>query len=226
MPHKLTRKILIISFTLLCSLAPGPARADQVDDLIQRLDAPKIWVRRQAIQNLGSLGKTAERAADRLVQIAQDKNSNLRGSAVYSLGQIQSRSPQVIWALADIADADDNSDLRKQAIRALQELGPDSIPALTKLLRNKDFSVFQEAARSLEGMGSDVNLSDISPYLESIADDPRRGPAARRLLKIFPETSGSSPSRPRPDEVKKEEKKSGEYKYIYITPSDNPKPNQ
>ncbi|MDD5224937.1 MAG: hypothetical protein PHE84_13210 [bacterium] len=42
MPQKLPRKILILAFTLLCSLAPGPARADEVDNLLQKLDAPKI----------------------------------------------------------------------------------------------------------------------------------------------------------------------------------------
>lgn len=36
------RKVLILLFTLLCSFAPAPAGADQVDDLIRRLDAPKI----------------------------------------------------------------------------------------------------------------------------------------------------------------------------------------
>lgn len=39
---KLTVKKLIFLSVLLCSLAPGPARADEVDNLIQRLDAPKI----------------------------------------------------------------------------------------------------------------------------------------------------------------------------------------
>jgi len=175
---------------------------------------------------LGSLGKTAERAAIRLVQIAQDKDSDLRANAVRALGQIQSRSSLVIWALEEIASGDSDLNLRKQAIQALKELGPDSAPALTKLLRNSDFNVFQEAAWALENMGGDVNLSDISPFLESIADDPRRGPTARRLLKINSGTSGSPLGRTKPGETKKEEKKSGEYKYIYITPSDNPKPNQ
>ncbi|MDD5224936.1 MAG: HEAT repeat domain-containing protein [bacterium] len=178
------------------------------------------------MQDLGSLGKKAERAADRLVEIARDNNSDVRKEAITALGNIQSRSSQVIWALADIASGDSDLYLRKQAIQALKKLGPDSVNALTKLLRNSDFNIFLETAQALESMGGEINLYDISSYLESIADDPQRGPAARRLLKKTTGSSGPPPVRARPGETKKEETKSGEYKYIFITPGENQNQNQ
>lgn len=177
-------------------------------------------MRRRAIQDLGSLGIRAERAADRLVRIARDTNSDVRKEAITALGNLQSRSSLVIWALADIASSDSDHNIRRQAIWALGELAPDSAPALTKLLRHSDFNVFQDAARALENMGGDINLSEISNYLESISDDPRRGSYARSLLRKTQGPPGK-PARPRPGEKKEEEKKPGEYKYIYITPSGN-----
>ena len=141
----------------------------------------------RAIRELGSLGSKAERAADRLAEIARNQ-PRVRWQAIEALGNIRSSSDNVISTLTGIAEGDENRGVRRKAVWALGRIGKEAVPALLKLLRNNDDGVFSESAKALERL--DANIGPVVPYLELIKDDPTRGRHAQRLLK---KTEGDEP---------------------------------
>jgi HEAT repeat protein len=91
------------------------------------LDAPKdadMAVRSQIILTLAEIGPGAKKGVPQLVELAAAKSVDVRGSAVYALGEIGWADKTVVFALSK-ALKDDDAGVCKAAALALGKLESD-----------------------------------------------------------------------------------------------------
>jgi hypothetical protein len=126
-----TLRNAVITILALGLFLPAAARADQVGDLISRLESSDYKIRISAAANLGKVGD--RRAVEPLITALGDSNKSVRSVAATSLGKVaQGSTPaklrsRALEALRRAAAKDPDSLVRKQAKRALGAI--DAAPA-------------------------------------------------------------------------------------------------
>ena len=119
-----------IAFTVLVALflKVSPARADNVDTLIEQLEDGSDKIRLSAALNLAKLGDP--RAVEPLIRrLKSDGEKNVRGAAAKGLGTLVTAKVQgkqrdeAVKALRDAAKGDASEFVKAQAERALETIG-------------------------------------------------------------------------------------------------------
>ena len=105
-------------------------------------------IRLTAVIALGKIRQAA--SADSLIRLLEAHDDDLRGEAIWALGQI--KEPKAIPRLARLMDDDK---VRLTAIWAMGNIGDESaVPILTTLLSHEDKFVRHNAAQSLKKIGN------------------------------------------------------------------------
>jgi HEAT repeat protein len=100
---------------------------------------------------LAEFSRVSDRAFQALIALLADESPDVRGQAVWNLGNLKSRAKETVPLLIGrLQDEDDWT--RRRAVFALGQIGPDAkdaVPALTKLTGNND-PLAQEATEALK----------------------------------------------------------------------------
>ncbi|MHB1033611.1 MAG: HEAT repeat domain-containing protein [Pirellulales bacterium] len=183
-----------------------------VERIIQLTDE-RPRTRIDAANALGRMGPEAKPAIPALTELLRDKDPNVRIAAVSALGRIASAAVPALTELrknvGPSAGGAPGMDLnpsglrvvgpliriRPAAARALGQIGPAAIPALTELLRDKDWEVRCFAAEALGKIGSEAKMA--IPALTALLKDKNpnvRVAAAEALGGIGPEAKTAIPA--------------------------------
>ncbi len=152
----------------------------QTVGLVLGLDVPK----RFKVELLG-LTKSNQ-VVNELNQALKDSDSDVRGNAAFTLGNIGSETaiPGLLKALEE-----SNKDVRWKAAFALGKIGTETaIPGLLKALEDSDEYVRRNAAFALGNIGSETAIAGLLKALKD-SDESVRGNAAFALAKIGSETA-------------------------------------
>jgi HEAT repeat protein len=146
--------------------------AGGVPALIKALHDKDALVRREAIKELGHLGKEAQVAIPTLLERAKTApDAHERVIAAEAAAYVEPRSPAAISALVEMLGERDFG-LRGQAAAALGRLGPNAraaVPALSALAVSTDPALRIEAALALAEVAPDN--PDVFPVLREVFED-------------------------------------------------------
>jgi HEAT repeat protein len=134
----------------------GPPAA--VSPLISLLNE-KTWVRRSAVEALGSFGPAAATAVAAVTELLRDEDDDLRGKAAIALADIGPAATSAIPAITELL-RDKNENVRRLAIVSLAGFGPaakSAVPAITKLLKDTDENVRKAAVAAVEKFNAEKN---------------------------------------------------------------------
>ena len=149
-------------------VAVGPQAVPSVMTLLDNA-RPQTGI--QACHTLTLIGPDAADAVDRLLNLMNSKNVELRWHAIHALGVIGAKPEQVVPALVKHLQSDSPL-IRFHAAQALGDLGPagaPAVPALVGALKDADLSVRRAAADSLGEIGPAAKAS--IPALVAALDD-------------------------------------------------------
>jgi HEAT repeat protein len=167
----------------------GPASVVAVPVLIRRLSDDDEFVRTEAAELLGMLGKASEDAIPALMEAApREFDLRLARQAVLALGQIGERVDEVVPMLLSLISTPDLI-LEQSIVTALGYLGPaaaPAVPALATRLSRPDATLAREAARSLGFIGAPAASAAIDALIEALETGEGELPveAARALGKL------------------------------------------
>ncbi len=127
--------------------------SNDVDILIDMLEAPQIHYRVEAAQTLGRLGADAKKAVPALIRVVEsDPDTNARVCAIQALGLIGAKASKVAAPCLIQALQDASAHIRNEAAIALGRIGPvgkEVVNAITKAMLDADPLVRQTASRIL-----------------------------------------------------------------------------
>lgn len=175
-------KNLIITIIFLSFLAPL-LYADQVNDLIEKLENKSPEIRKQSAEQLGWIED--KRAVDALIKHLKDENIEVRAMCALSLGKI--KDAKAVNSLIE-ALKDSEQDVRNAVIIALANIGePSSLQTIIDLLDNETSTKCRVSA--VKALGSFGDLSSI-PILNKILQNTSedlfvRSYAAQSIGKIY-----------------------------------------
>jgi HEAT repeat protein len=131
----------------------GPEARAAVPALTKALSDKDTYVRRFAAQALGKIGAPARSAVPALTKALKDEKKEVAEAAAEALGQIRS-----VQGLADtVKDKGADVSVRRKAIEALADLGPQAksaVPVLINALKDREVRV--QAAEALGAIGPDA----------------------------------------------------------------------
>lgn len=157
-------------------------------------DATSIGARTEAINLLGKVGASDQKAIDALIRSLKDTDANLRVVAAKGLRTAQVELPDsAIPTLLEMLSGKE----KVTPIYVLSKFGKraeSAIPELRKLLKDEDAEVRWNASRTLGKIGaaSKVALPDLYPHFED-KDDKVREHAAETIGDIGPEAAEGIP---------------------------------
>jgi HEAT repeat protein len=134
---------------------------------------PEPEVRKQSAFSLGQMVPASAPAIPVLTKALKDSNSEVQMEAAISLTYFGPLAKAAIFGLQECINAQINNpfhDLRRQAVHALGDIGPDSFAFLLKLLKDHDDDVRYEAAHGLSKMGSNV-LPGLEKLVQGLQDE-------------------------------------------------------
>jgi HEAT repeat protein len=123
---------------LKCLLDPANKEAMMLLRRTVRRNDPGRWFeRQQAADALGAQGPAAKDAAPELDEAMRDKQPEVRLSAAYALWRVNPKEPErAVPVLKELLKSGHPVYVRQQAVRHLQQMGPDAreaLPALREL---------------------------------------------------------------------------------------------
>jgi HEAT repeat protein len=142
----------------------GPRAHAAVPALIEALRDPDVGVRFLAVQALGDIGPEAQAAIPALLGIDQSPIPGARVVVLINYGAESALArigPTAVPALRK-ALRDPNAPVRGIAARALGEIGPparESLPDLSALVKDEEWSVRLDAAIGLWTVGRDLHAA-------------------------------------------------------------------
>jgi HEAT repeat protein len=165
---------------------PTFVRAEDVNDLIQKLQSPTDDVRRDAAQELGKLGAEARDAVPALTKALQDKNLFVRRYSAQTLGKIGLDAKEAVSGLAKALD-DKHKEVAEAAAEALGHLGAGAVTPLTKTFRDKgnEAAVRRKAVEALGAIGSQARTA-VPALTDALKDKDVQTEAATALGNIGP----------------------------------------
>jgi HEAT repeat protein len=145
------------------------------------LEAPEPKLQTVVAQTLGSLGKTAQPAFDRLAALLRNEHSEVKIAAAMALCSleldVEAIRPHLVRTLRD-----DNADVRRATVRAIQRLGQPGaifVPDIILLAEGKEnLQTVQRLLRRFERRGPDVRS------LPELIKELNHGKEPVRLLAI------------------------------------------
>ncbi|HEY2341938.1 MAG TPA: HEAT repeat domain-containing protein, partial [Chthoniobacteraceae bacterium] len=147
---------------------------------------------------LGTMGKNGAPVADHVAALLEDKDPNVRESAVTALGQMGAAA--IPWSRALVARfGDDDRDVRRSAAKALAQMAKDGDPVpeeMTALLEDRRLEVRCAALDALRQMG--IRAAGFVTAVEALLQDDDievRGAAA---MALGPMTDPGGPPSPQP----------------------------
>jgi len=149
----------------------GPEAKDAVDALIEALEDEDEYVRAAAGRALGEIGPQAERAIPALMKMMKDHVMIVRMAAAVGLGGIGPKANEAIPLLAEALESqDEDHNVKYRAAKALGDIGPEAVPALTKAVKNNQYFVRRISARALGNTGV---AAAVWPLIEALQDNDR-----------------------------------------------------
>src|SRR5262249_37426936 len=86
-----------------------------------------------------------------------DESPNVQTNLVGLMAQAQKKDPSVLAYLVKYANGNQNRDVRLAAINALGEsINPQSLPVLTRLMKDYDSDVKQKSITAIERLQADL----------------------------------------------------------------------
>jgi HEAT repeat protein/S1-C subfamily serine protease len=139
------------------SEAANPADIARLPSLLKNLQDKDSAVRLQAVQAIGKLGSEAAIAFAKVFPMLKDDDAVLRRAASDALEKIPPHKADTQMLLRLFRDADESTEVRLQALKALGRLGvgPDvkEVPFLGKSLESSDPEMRRLAAEGLLRLG-------------------------------------------------------------------------
>ncbi|MBC7819497.1 MAG: HEAT repeat domain-containing protein, partial [Planctomycetaceae bacterium] len=154
----------------------------QLKLLQESLDDANVGVRQQAIQRLGEIGKAAQPARPKLLEMLQDDKepAPLKTSIVTSLPRMGIEPLQLLPVLAPLLKNSDQS-LVTVTLQALGRMGPDAVPYVLPLADDPNSQIQFMALNTLVTLASQNN--QVAPtvlpvLLKKLTEfDPQRRPS-------------------------------------------------
>lgn len=158
--------------------------------LSTRLVSKEDDVRNEAltqIMKLDAAGK--EKLAAKMNEALMSQDPDVRRYALYSIRKVKTQDPAVIKAVADSLSEKDEK-VRSEAVVAMLELGPVTVPAAIAMLRTEDVVATDAAAEVLEKFGKESTVA-----LAAVVKEKGNGSAEaiEVLKKIGPEAAEARP---------------------------------
>ena len=174
----------------------APARAADVNELVQQLQSVDSGSRREAASALADLGAEAKPAVPALAQALRDKDLYVRRFAAKALGNLGADAQPAVPALAK-ALKDDKKQVAEAAADALGKVHPGQagVTPLAGVLKDKnaETSVRRKAAEALGKIGSDAKDA-VRALTDALKDREIRTEAAISLGEIGPGAKAAVPA--------------------------------
>jgi HEAT repeat protein len=150
---------------ILAVIQPGSA---VVFRLIRQLSDRSARTRIRAVDNLGQMGKLAEQALPKLVELLDDENETVSAAAADALGKIGIPDRRVILKLLSITGDDGHAYYpSKHANSSLVAMGFPAVSVLIEALAHEDFGVREAALKTLIEIGEPA----VSPLVTALASE-------------------------------------------------------
>lgn len=158
--------------------ALGSYGQDVLPTLIEFLQHPDKYVRRNAVWAIGKFGPTARAAITALCISLKDADSRTAGGSAQALGNMGEVAGPAVPALVE-AMRGTNVVLCRLASKALSQIGLPALEALMTNLRHHDPFVRAEAALAVGWMGpiAEEAVSEIVQLIEAYRPKASRRPA-------------------------------------------------
>jgi HEAT repeat protein len=171
---------IIISIFLVFGVVLIQANSEpRLEDLIQQLKDSKNWIsRKEAAFLLGKRKKSAINAVPTLLQTLKDMDADVRETAMDAVKQIEPKSLEFLDALEQIAQHDENRQLRKKAEEYLKELRPRKKPDIEEIKLQQEILIAKKQKEQEEAVPLFLET------LNSPSFDQRRQAIAEFLKKM------------------------------------------
>jgi len=133
---------------------------------IENLKNPDQLKRLETVKTLKQMGANA---VPTLTAALQDKDTQIRGGAAFTLGAIGTEAKAAIPHLIQMLK-DDDEQVRLDAAVALRRIGSPAVSALTKALKDQDVKVKRGATFALAGIGTEAQAT-IPILIELLSDN-------------------------------------------------------
>jgi HEAT repeat protein len=174
----------------------GIGGADDVPALARALAHEDARVRREAAEDLGSLGALAAAAVPELVQLVEkDPDPLTRVAAAWAVAGIDPKNERALAALV-AALKTRAANVRKRAAEALGDLGPGAgsvVGALVQTMKDPDPLVRWAAIDALGQIGPAARAA-VPPLVEALQEGNTRGAAVDALGLIGPGAQAAIPA--------------------------------
>jgi HEAT repeat protein len=171
-------------------LEAGPTRDESTDitKLIKALESPETSKRAGAAVVLGQIGPDARAAVSTLMKTLKDPDDTVRKNSAEALEQIGSLTQSHLGALIEVLTSDSNGEVRLAVVSVIKRMGTEgetAVPALIKVLEDKEAAVRQKAATTLGTLGP-VAKTAVAPLAKALKDENSgvRAEAAFALSKM------------------------------------------
>ena len=169
--------------------------AVSVPALGRAMSHKEVGVRRRAASALQTIGKDAGAAVPSLIAALKDSDSEVRSTAASALGAIGPAANSASGSLVPLLK-DEDSRVRLAAGEALTKIGADPktrIPVLVQAMRDQDVDVWQDAIKTVKGMGTGATPALVT-VLRNDSDPEVRRRAAVALEGLGPAAKGAVPA--------------------------------
>lgn len=154
-----------------------------VPALAEQLTSDDVDIRYYTLSALGWIGPDAASTAPAVIKALAHPNESVRRKAVYTLGVIAPGGKTAIPVLIE-AFSDRDADVRLAAGEAVARFGAESVLPLIMALRENNELIRRQAARALGEIGSDAKKAIGQLRALLYDDEQTRGDAAEALGKI------------------------------------------
>lgn len=170
----------------------GEIRREEATEHLQKsLEHRDVRVRRETIRALTKIGGSS--ATGVLLRMVIGSDSEMSRQALLSLGAMKNPAtvPTLVKAVKGMANTPGMVDIKKEAIKALGEIGSEeALPALTEILNTKAFwrralvdEVRAAAAMAMAGIHSETTAATLQTATSDKSDVVSR--AATKALKLL-----------------------------------------
>jgi len=161
----------------------GPPARDAVPALLATLDRNSSSPTAAVVNALCAIGVDADVAVPKFIPLLE--NRMIVSEVATNLGSFGSAAASAVPYLAALIDETQETQTNWAVIRALGEIGPDALPALTQLLDSESLWTRAAAAQAVGTIGPEAAsaIPKLDAFLE-VPDDRLRNAALRGLAGI------------------------------------------
>ena len=167
----------------------GTAASEHAPQIIALLTDDAVAVQSQARETLWRLG--AEAVPD-LMQALENDSSSIRSGAAYALGNLGVNAASAADKLVTLAKADDDMNVRANALMAAARIAPDSITVIDAVLegiRQTDPSIQLRSVEAILKLNEEARQRAIPDLIDLL---PSNGPCSARAAFVLGRMRGSA----------------------------------